>query len=93
MFIRKKCKHEYELVGDYYKESFTGYTNSFDEVNTWRKFRCKKCGEFRNQLLTIEKFNPQLDRGREPRREEYISKLIGLGFKLEVELLKECDEK
>lgn len=88
IFKKKKCDHEYELVGDYYKELLTEYKNCFDKVITCSKLRCKKCGEITNVLLTTEEFNPQLHNGREKRRDDYITKLKNMGFVQEVELMK-----
>lgn len=89
--FRKKCNHEYVLIGDCYKERLTEYRNCFDKVVVFRKFKCKKCGEFYNELLSTEEFEPQLYHGREKRKDDYILKLINMGFKQEIELLKERD--
>lgn len=84
----KKCQHEYDLIGYFYKEYLTEYTNVFDEVNAYKRLKCKKCGEISDVLLSSEKFEPQLHKGREKRREDYIQKLKNMGFKQEVELEK-----
>ena len=85
---KKKCKHEYELVGNYYKEFLTQYRNSFDQIVTFRKFKCLKCGEIYNESLTTEEFEPQMYKGREIRKKEYLLDLKAMGFKQEVELMK-----
>lgn len=86
--FKKKCQHEYDLIGYFYKEYLTKYTNAFDEVNAYKRLKCKKCGEISDVLLSSEKFNPQLYKGREKRKEDYIQKLENVGFRQEVELEK-----
>lgn len=86
--FRKKCQHEYELVGYFYKEYLTEYANCFDSVNAYKRLKCEKCGDIADVLLSAEKFMPQLYKGREMRRENYILKLKNMGFKQEVELEK-----
>lgn len=86
--FKRKCQHEYELVGYFYKEYFTEYTNCFDSVCAYAKFRCKKCCEFSNHLLSKEEFLPQLHEGRESRREDYIKHLKNEGFKQEIDIMK-----
>ena len=86
--FKKKCQHEYELIGYFYKEYLTEYKNVFDEVNAYKRLKCKKCGEISNILLSSEKFLPQLHKGREKRREDYIQKLKNMEFRQEVELEK-----
>ena len=86
--FKKKCQHEYELIGYFYKEYLTEYKNVFDEVNAYKRLKCKKCGEISDVLLSSEKFEPQLYKGREKRREDYIQKLKNMGFRQEVELEK-----
>lgn len=86
--FRKKCQHEYELFGYFYKEYLTEYKNCFDSVNAYKRLKCKKCGAVSDVLLSSEKFLPQLHRGREERREDYIQKLKNMGFVQEVELEK-----
>lgn len=86
--FRKKCRHQFEAVGYFYKEYLTEYTNCFDEVNAYKRLKCEKCGEVSNVLLSSEKFNPQLHEGREKRRDDYILKLKNMGFKQEVEIAK-----
>lgn len=85
---KKKCEHKWELVGYYYKEYFTEYKNSFDEICAYAKFRCSKCQKFSDHLLSKEEFMPQLHEGRERRKSDYILKLENMGFKQEIELLK-----
>lgn len=86
--FKKKCRHEYELVGYFYKEILTEYKNCFDSVNAYKRLKCKKCGETSDALLSSEKFEPQLHKGREKRREDYIQKLKNMGFSQEIELEK-----
>lgn len=87
LFKKKKCEHEWEVIGHFYKEHFTEYTNRFDSVCVYEKFRCKKCGAFSDYLLSSESFLPQLHSGREKRRDDYILKLKNMGFKQEIEIM------
>lgn len=52
--FKKKCQHEYELVGYFYKEYLTEYKNVFDEVNDYKRLKRKKCGEISDVLLSSE---------------------------------------
>lgn len=89
MFFKKKaCNHNYEVVGYYYKEYFTEYTNAFDEVNAYKRLRCKLCGEIKNILLSSEDFMPQLHKGREKRRDDYIKHLMDKGVQQEIEMME-----
>lgn len=84
--FRKKCQHQFEIVGYFYKEYLTEYKNCFDEVNAYKRIKCEKCEEISDVLLSSEKFEPQLHRGREQRKDAYIRKLKNMGFRQEVEI-------
>lgn len=86
MIFKKKCKHEYEAIGNFYKEHLTEYVNCFDKVNAYKRERCKKCGNIRDVLLSSEKFIPEMHRSRDPRKEKYINYLTEKGFALEIDL-------
>ena len=82
--VENQCKHDYEFIGNFYKEEFTEYRNRFDKINVYSKERCKKCGHIQNVLLLSEEFMPQLHEGRE--KDDYIEFLRDRGVKLEIEL-------
>lgn len=85
-FFKRKCKHDYEKIGLFYKEYLTEYRNAFDSVVAYRKERCKKCGNIINVPLAREFFMPELHKGRDERKDEYIKYLRGKGYKLEIDL-------
>lgn len=85
--LKRKCQHDYEIIGTFYKEHFTEYTNCFDTIDVYRKERCKKCNHIKNTLLSSESFMPQLHEGREERKDKYIKFLREFkDIKLEIEL-------
>ena len=86
--FRKKCEHQFEIIGYFYKEHLTEYRNCFDEVMAYKRMKCGKCGKVSDVLLSSEKFEPQLYRGREKRRDDYIIKLKNMGFRQEIEIMK-----
>lgn len=88
MWFKKtcKCKHAYENLGIFYKEIFTQYRNWFDEINVYKRNRCKICGHIEDTLLSSEKFMPELYEGRDGRKDEYIKHLKNKGCKLEIDI-------
>lgn len=86
MFLLKRCRHEYETLGVFYKEYLTQYTNCFDVISVYRKERCQKCGEINNVLLSSESFVPELYNRRDIRKDDYIKHLKGKGIGLEIDL-------
>lgn len=87
MWFKKKCKHEFENLGMFYKEIFTEYINRFDKVNVYRKERCRLCGCTQDVLVSSEEFMPELHKGRDNRKDEYIKHLRNnKGLKLEIDL-------
>lgn len=89
MWLNTKCNHKFVGVGLFYKETFTEYVNRFDQVVVYKKSKCSVCGKTVNTALTWEDFLPQLHKGREARRDEYIKKLKAKGIVDEVDLLCE----
>lgn len=86
LWFKKKCEHEYENIGTFYKEIFTEYINCFDRIDVYERNRCKICGNIEDTLLSSEKFMPELHEGRDSRKDKYIKHLIDKGYKLEIDL-------
>lgn len=90
MFKRLKkclCRHDYELIGFFYKESLSKYKNAFDEVKVYKKYKCSKCSKINNVLVSTEEFPPELHHftGRFEKI-DYIYALKKKGIKQEVDL-------
>ena len=88
--LLNKCDHEYTTVGIFYKEIPTEYRNCFDEVNVYRKCRCKKCGQIDDILWSQEKFQPEMyERSSRVQKDGYITYLHTKGIGLEIDLYSE----
>jgi len=82
----KKCVHDLENVGYYYKEIRTKYRNEFDRINAYYRKRCKKCGKIMDVLVSSEQYMPQMYYGREPEMDRYVEHLKDKNFVMEVDL-------
>lgn len=89
MFLfKRKCKHEYETLGMFYKEIFTEYRNCFDAIVVYRRERCKKCGDINDVYISSKNFPPELyykDYTRE-QKDKYIEHLTRKDIGLEIDL-------
>lgn len=86
MFLfKRKCKHEYEELGMFYKEYFTEYSNCFDTIVVYRKERCKKCGDINDIQISSETFLPEKHYTRN-RKNAYIKILANKNIGLEIDL-------
>ena len=89
MFLfKRKCEHEYETVGLFYKEYLTEYRNCFDSISVYMRRRCKKCGDVYDARLSSETFVPELYHDRDERKDMYIDGLKEKGIGLEIDLYK-----
>lgn len=85
--FKRKCKHEWSVIGLFYKENLTQYRNYFDKVEVYQKHFCCKCCQYKDELISIEFFMPELYHGRDERKTEYIQKLNKKGILDEIDLL------
>ena len=80
-----QCKHDWQVIGKYYKVDKTIYRNNFDRVSVYIKMVCPKCGKVLNNLLGEEKFNPSMFQCYTG-LEEYIKKLEKDGVITEIDM-------
>lgn len=81
------CRHHYEPIGFYYKESLSLYRNAFDKVKVYKKYVCIKCLKINDMLVSTEEFAPELySCGGMFEKIDYIHALKKKGIKQEVDL-------
>lgn len=89
-----KCNHHFDKkVGLFYKDDLSQYRNCFDHVEAYIRFKCSKCGENKDILLSSEQFKPEMYYGKSD-KEKYIAKLKSQGYmqKHEIALLDYVSE-
>ena len=80
------CRHHYEPIGFYYKESLSLDKNAFDKVKVYHKYVCIKCLKINDMLVSTEEFAPELYFCGRLEKINYISNLKKKGVKQEVDL-------
>lgn len=59
--IKKKCNHHFsEKIGLFYKEHLSQYRNCFDNIEVYMRYKCPKCGEYRDVRLGSQSFSPEM---------------------------------
>lgn len=87
MFKKKRvCEHEYETLGMFYKENITTWRDHNDSINTYKRCKCKTCGEVKDILLASELFVPEKFHDRDERKDKYIEYLRQHNIKSEIDL-------
>lgn len=84
---RRRCEHQYsQTIGCYYKERLSEWRNDFDTVTTYIRFRCPKCGSYKDIKLGQEQFLPEMYHPNSTAKRMYIERLQWQGYVLEHEL-------
>lgn len=85
--FNRECRHDdLRRIGFYYKETLSEWRNDFDRVYAYVRYKCRKCGKYKDVLLGSNTYVPELFHKRDPRKDEYIKQLQSHGYKQEYEL-------